>query len=946
MFTRAACERLVGRIELTIVLLVVWVVTGVAARPVLAQVIRQQSQTGKQRVNGAHDPADALDAAIDAACKAAHADFPVPRNVHAVVVPSANQFGKVIVSWSPVAGVDASAAYDVGVHFLNDAPGVVQPDEPLVPHNDTSLTLTDLPLFFPVEFSITAEKQITAHLNLTNRPATVLGRARLDTLECRGVQALSAYVTPSAIASARPVWGFADTHTHQFADRAFGGQLVIGQAFGDPATAFAGDYIGHGVPIVPPPGHDTRGYPDFAGWPTWDIKVHQQMYSDWLYRSFLGGLRLMVTLGVNNETLCLVNAKIVPEAQGAVVGGLVGTLVGWIVGEPVVTTVVGASLGGTIGSVVSNGNVDCDDMDNADAQISGAYEMEAYLDSQCVDANGQLVLEPPRCPLRGKGWYHVVTSAADARATINSGRLAVVLGIEVDRLFGCALSTGGDPRAGGHLCTKAEVDSMLSVYYSRGVRHIFPAHLANTAFAGMALYEDQMWNFNNKFLNGQWLAASAAACRPHAGIRFDFNNDISKLIDKATLATDLGIPAPLPTYDDAADCNEMGLTDLGTFLIQDLMAHHMIIDVDHMSLRSRDSTYALTGRSCYPLYRQAVSPASCYPLIAGHTGFLGAARSIGAANENAKTDDDLAYIRNSGGLVAAGLNVGADSNVVNSNHVPNDCNNSSKSWAQSYLYAVNHMGGKDIAAVAAATDQPLNDFPGPRFDAGDNCPGGGAKQSARLTYPIALLTPGRQIHIGPSTLGNRTWDFNTDGMAHIGMYPDLIADLLNVGMDASDFQPLFRSAEQYIEMWEKAESTRRLIPPPPPPLPKLTATVCRTTDGVNCAAQSLGAGNQAGAAMLKAKITVKSDNGPVMGAAINVSGTQLATTDANGAAVVTYPSCVETSPKPTTAELVGGPATDPRGHPLVQRHRILGTAAACYGFVSKAGFQIARLRLP
>lgn len=56
--------------------------------------------------------------------------------------------------------------------------------------------------------------------------------------------------------------------------------------------------------------------------------------------------------------------------------------------------------------------------------------------------------------------------------------------------------------------------------------------------------------------------------------------------------------------------------------------------------------------------------------------------------------------------------------------------------------------------------------------------------------------------------GNRDWDFNTDGMAHYGMVPDFLQDLRNIGLPPATLTPLFRSAEDYIRMWEKAEKAK------------------------------------------------------------------------------------------------------------------------------------------
>ena len=54
-------------------------------------------------------------------------------------------------------------------------------------------------------------------------------------------------------------------------------------------------------------------------------------------------------------------------------------------------------------------------------------------------------------------------------------------------------------------------------------------------------------------------------------------------------------------------------------------------------------------------------------------------------------------------------------------------------------------------------------------------------------------------------VGNRTLDFNTEGLVHIGLLPELIEDVRRDGVSDAELEPLFRSAEGYIRMWEKAE---------------------------------------------------------------------------------------------------------------------------------------------
>lgn len=48
----------------------------------------------------------------------------------------------------------------------------------------------------------------------------------------------------------------------------------------------------------------------------------------------------------------------------------------------------------------------------------------------------------------------------------------------------------------------------------------------------------------------------------------------------------------------------------------------------------------------------------------------------------------------------------------------------------------------------------------------------------------------------------RDFDINLDGTAHYGMLPDLLQDIRNTGLTPEDLAPLFRSAYDYVQMWE------------------------------------------------------------------------------------------------------------------------------------------------
>src|SRR5262249_16887357 len=121
-------------------------------------------------------------------------------------------------------------------------------------------------------------------------------------------------------------------------------------------------------------------------------------------------------------------------------------------------------------------------------------------------------------------------------------------------------------------------------------------------------------------------------------------------------------------------------------------------------------------------------------------------------------------------------------NGPNNNYgLDNNCRYSTTELAQLYMYGVDTMGGpvsfgSDFNGVAGHV--------GPRFGSAA-CGGSEIERSAqekagrRLVYPFVLPGFGtfdRQVS------GQRTFDFNTSGLAHVGLYPDMTADLMNVGI--------------------------------------------------------------------------------------------------------------------------------------------------------------------
>ncbi len=294
-------------------------------------------------------------------------------------------------------------------------------------------------------------------------------------------------------------------------------------------------------------GHDTGGYPDFRGWPAWNDFTHQAVHEQFLKRAVDGGLRLIVVMALHNQLLCRVSRR---------------------------------------------NTVSCDDMDSVDLQIEAAYDMQAHVDADCGGPGG--------------GWYRIVRSPAEARDVIARGKLAVVLGIEVDDVF------GGRPAS---RLTAAELAAMVEKYYQAGVRHVFPLHFCDNAFGGAAFALPLQWSANNRFLSAANPLSSLPVYRMHtetcgnAGYRYRGGN-----------------------------CNARGLTPLGRQLIAELMGRGMVIDVDHMSARTRADVLDM-------------ATAARYPVLAGHTEFLELSRPE-LRSERQLRPAEVQRIQQTGGAIA------------------------------------------------------------------------------------------------------------------------------------------------------------------------------------------------------------------------------------------------------------------------------------------------------
>jgi microsomal dipeptidase-like Zn-dependent dipeptidase len=470
--------------------------------------------------------------------------------------------------------------------------------------------------------------------------------------------------------------------------------------------------------------HQTAGYPEFTEWPHGPSRsTHQTQYYRWLERAWLAGLRLVVQHATTNSIICHF----------------------------------------TIGQGFQESRYDCEDMTAVDRIIDETYALERYIDAQ---AGGP-----------GLGFFRIVKTPAEAREIIASGKMAVVLGIETSNLFDCA----SVPKNGWPTCDEDYVREQLDYYHDLGIRALFPVHKYDNAFTpgdgDRAFIE-----LGNFFNSGHWSNFTTEDCPSEVYDGFDqgdvnfggLNMPRDEFLSPPPVSM-AGFPEnPLdvasiyitqilepPLVGDY--CQNAVITPLGEFLLAEMMARGMIIEVDHLPQRS---------------YKRAfeILEAADYPAVGSH-----------ARNFNGR-------IYQLGGVSKTNLGRCQDPNN------PGAALSTFKNRIQQIIDAGGYPAegfGFDLNGFAGAR--------GPRFGDGV-CP---LPQENPVSYPFSSYAG--DVEFTQPVIGNRTLDFNTEGFVHIGLLPEMLEDARHDAVSDAELEPLFRSAEGYIRMWERAEERAAVL---------------------------------------------------------------------------------------------------------------------------------------
>jgi microsomal dipeptidase-like Zn-dependent dipeptidase len=497
--------------------------------------------------------------------------------------------------------------------------------------------------------------------------------------------------------------GFVDGHLHLMAFEFIGGSIRCGRPWhkygvthamvdcpdhepnglGAPGGQAEG-ILSHGNPVSP---HDTKGWPTFNDWPAYDSFTHEGIYWKGLERAWRGGLRLFVNLLVDNSALC----DIYPLKRNP-----------------------------------------CHEMNTVRIEMQRTRELERYIDAQ----NGG----------PGKGWFRVVRDPSQARRTINQGKLAVVLGLEVSQPFDCRIYND-QPQ-----CDKKVITDWLNELDSAGVRQMELTNKFDNALVGVA--GD----------SGSQGAVTTVGNKKETGNFFDFRDCEDEYSDRVPLTqspdhnTDALLslfetylpPGQVPVYGSGPQCNKRGLSDLGDFTIRDLARRGILVDPDHMSVLGRRQSLSVTESLDYSgvVSSHSWSTDDAYPRIYKAGGFN--APYAGASTSFVRQWQKLRKMRTT--KFRFGVGYGADMNGFGTQGAPR-----------------------------------------------------GADAQNKVEYPFRSFDG--KVLLDKQVWGERVWDVNTDGTAQYGLYADWVEDLRKLaGQQIVD--DLAMGVEAYLQTWERATKIR------------------------------------------------------------------------------------------------------------------------------------------
>lgn len=443
-------------------------------------------------------------------------------------------------------------------------------------------------------------------------------------------------------------------------------------------------------------------------------------------------------------------------------------------GLRVMVSLAGNSM--TLASVIA-GNQPFDDKSAADVQLD---EMREYA-------------------IRNSGFVEIAKSAADLRRIVGQDKLAIIVGVELDHLGGFG-NNAPDP-------TAAQVRAEIQRLYGKGVRYVLPIHGTNNSFGGTALYEP-MFLFGNLFQTGRGIDAVCA----------EESEKIGKRIDQGEMSFVFGLLGTAGVQTLPSNCktnigfkNARGLQPLGKVAIDEMMTLGMMIDIDHMGQNTTTDIVNYTStdpRTSSDLLKKALL---AYPLVTGHSGPRTTTPGWPAVASDDSSERSLSE-EHFKTLAARGSisGVGSDSAEAGT-------------WME-WARAVTKLGmpiafGSDVNGMANLPRPPwVNEQPADSTAPTNPCVSAGRVGGVQMCIeylddngnkptPSSSATFKRAKSLG----GTHTWDYNTDGVAHFGLFPDFLKDIERRKDGQEVVTSMYEGAEKVAVSWAQAEAIAQKI---------------------------------------------------------------------------------------------------------------------------------------
>lgn len=188
------------------------------------------------------------------------------------------------------------------------------------------------------------------------------------------------------------------------------------------------------------------------------------------------------------------------------------------------------------------------------------------------------------------------------------------------------------------------------------------------------------------------------------------------------------------------------MTDLGEYALKGMMKRKMLVELDHQSVKAADRTLDLLEEAAYP----------------------------GVTSSHSWMDPTYTErVYKLGG----------------------------------FIIQYGHDAGRFV--TEAGTDRGLREKYGKGYGMGMDMNGFGGTprppkaDDPKVRYPFTASDGGGST-LDRQVTGQRTWDYNTDGVAHYGMVPDWVENLRQIGGEAL-VEELARGSQTYLTTWGATE---------------------------------------------------------------------------------------------------------------------------------------------